>query len=132
MRATIEAVSDRLTDERGFVYRYLSDDGLDGEEGTFAICTFWLAHCWALLGDMQRAREVFDRLAACSNDVGLLAEEIAPHSTRLLGNFPNPSPASASSTPPERSIEPRGTPTLTRYERHRAGASANALELLRG
>ena len=88
MRATIEAVSHRLTDERGFVYRYLSDDGLDGEEGTFAICTFWLAHCWALLGDTQRAREVFERLAACANDVGLLAEEIAPHSTRLLGNFP--------------------------------------------
>jgi GH15 family glucan-1,4-alpha-glucosidase len=88
MRATIEAVSDRLTDERGFVYRYLSDDGLDGEEGTFAICSFWLAHCWALLGDTQRAREVFDLLAACANDVGLLAEEIAPHSTRLLGNFP--------------------------------------------
>jgi GH15 family glucan-1,4-alpha-glucosidase len=88
MRATIDAVADQLTDERGFVYRYLTNDGLQGEEGTFAICTFWLAHCWALLGDTQRARDLFERLAACANDVGLLAEEIAPHSPRLLGNFP--------------------------------------------
>jgi GH15 family glucan-1,4-alpha-glucosidase len=88
MRATIDAVADQLTDERGFVYRYLTNDGLQGEEGTFAICTFWLAHCRALLGDTQRARDLFERLAACANDIGLLAEEIAPHSPRLLGNFP--------------------------------------------
>src|ERR687898_502848 len=88
MRATIDAVADQLTDERGFVYRYLTNDGLQGKEGTFAICTFWLAHCRALLGDTQRARDLFERLAACANDVGLLAEEIASHSPRLQGNFP--------------------------------------------
>ena len=45
MLATIEAIAEHLTDERGFVYRYLNEDGLPGGEGTFGICTFWLAEC---------------------------------------------------------------------------------------
>jgi alpha,alpha-trehalase len=44
MKATIDATAQRLTDERGLVYRYLAHDGLAGEEGTFLLCTFWLAH----------------------------------------------------------------------------------------
>lgn len=88
MRSTIESIAEQLTDEQGFVYRYRSDDELDGEEGTFALCTFWLAHCWALLGEVGRARELCDRMVACANDVGLFSEEIDPGTGALLGNFP--------------------------------------------
>lgn len=88
MAATIEAVATRLTDERGFVYRYHSDDGLDGGEGTFLICTFWLVRCLALAGRTLEARELFERIASYGNDVGLFAEEIDPATGELLGNFP--------------------------------------------
>jgi GH15 family glucan-1,4-alpha-glucosidase len=88
MRATIEAIARDLTDDRGFVYRYLNEDGLPGGEGTFGICTFWLAECLALAGEMERASERFSLMTGCANDVGLLAEEIDPATGELLGNFP--------------------------------------------
>jgi GH15 family glucan-1,4-alpha-glucosidase len=88
MRATIDAIAARLTDERGLVYRYLTSDGLDGDEGTFLLCTFWLAQAQALAGDVQRARATFEAAVACVNDVGLLSEEVDPHTGELLGNFP--------------------------------------------
>jgi alpha,alpha-trehalase len=86
--ATIEAIEQRLTDPRGLVYRYRAADGIPGEEGTFLLCTFWLAHALALAGRTGRAREVFERAAAFVTDLGLLAEEVAPDSGELLGNFP--------------------------------------------
>ncbi|HUJ65786.1 MAG TPA: glycoside hydrolase family 15 protein [Acidimicrobiales bacterium] len=86
--ATIDATEERLTDERGLVYRYRSHDGLDGDEGTFLLCTFWLAQALAQAGQPARARTVFERAAAFVNDVGLLAEEVDPVSGELLGNFP--------------------------------------------
>ena len=78
----------RLTDERGLVYRYRAHDGLEGEEGTFLLCTFWLAQAQALAGEVGRARATFERAVAYANDVGLLAEEVDPASGELLGNFP--------------------------------------------
>ncbi len=89
--ATVDAVDERLTDENGLVYRYRTDggvDGLAGEEGTFLLCTFWLAQALAMSGQVERARTAFVRAAAFVNDVGLLAEEIDPASGELLGNFP--------------------------------------------
>jgi len=86
--ATIDATADRLTDERGLVYRYLAHDGLEGEEGSFLLCTFWLAHALALAGEVDRATETFERAIAYANDVGLLAEEVDPATGELLGNFP--------------------------------------------
>ena len=86
--STIDATEKRLTDERGLVYRYRSQDGLEGEEGTFLLCTFWLAQALARAGQTARARTVFERAAAFVNDVGLLAEEVDPVSGELLGNFP--------------------------------------------
>lgn len=86
--ATIDAIEERLTDERGLVYRYRSHDGLDGEEGTFLLCTFWLAHAMALTDQLDRARSVFERAIAFVNDVGLLAEEVDSATGELLGNFP--------------------------------------------
>ena len=89
MLATIDAIADRLTDARGLVYRYrAADDGLAGEEGTFLLCTFWLAQALALAGPGDRARAVFERAARYVNDVGLLAEEVDPATGELLGNFP--------------------------------------------
>jgi len=88
MRATIEATAARLTDDRGLVYRYRAHDGLDGEEGTFLLCTFWLAQALALAGETARARATFERAVAFANDVGLLAEEVDPATGELLGNFP--------------------------------------------
>jgi GH15 family glucan-1,4-alpha-glucosidase len=86
--ATINATEERLTDKRGLVYRYRSHDGLEGEEGTFLMCTFWLAQALAQAGQPARARTVFERAAAFVNDVGLLAEEAGSVKGELLGNFP--------------------------------------------
>ena len=92
MRSTIEAIARELTED-GLVLRYrnqrgLNADGLSGEEGTFVICSFWLASCLARAGEVERAQALFDRLAGCANDLGLLAEEIDARQGELLGNFP--------------------------------------------
>jgi len=63
-------------------------DGLDGQEGTFLLCTFWLAHALALAGRTEEGTEVFERAASYVNDVGLLAEEVDSTTGELLGNFP--------------------------------------------
>jgi GH15 family glucan-1,4-alpha-glucosidase len=92
MRSTIEAIARELTED-GLVLRYrnqpgLNADGLSGEEGTFVICSFWLASCLARAGEIERAQALFDRLAGYANDLGLLAEEIDTKRGELLGNFP--------------------------------------------
>ena len=89
--ATIEAIEERLTDGRGLVYRYRTEDGVDGlagEEGSFLLCTFWLAQALAMADRVERAREVFESAVSYINDVGLLAEEVDPGTGELLGNFP--------------------------------------------
>jgi alpha,alpha-trehalase len=89
--ATIDAIEERLTDSRGLVYRYQTGpgvDGLSGDEGTFLLCTFWLAQALALADQVDRARAVFERAAGYANDLGLLAEEVDPKTGELLGNFP--------------------------------------------
>jgi len=88
MKATIDATAERLTDDRGLVYRYLAQDGLEGEEGTFLLCTFWMAQAQALAGELEKAKATFKTAASFCNDVGLLAEEIDPNTGELLGNFP--------------------------------------------
>ena len=88
MKATIDATAARLTDHRGLVYRYLAHDGLAGDEGTFLLCTFWLAHAQALAGDVDQAAATFERAVAAINDVGLLAEEVDVPSGEMIGNFP--------------------------------------------
>jgi alpha,alpha-trehalase len=88
MKATIDATVQRLTARRGLVYRYLAHDGLAGEEGTFLLCTFWLAQVQALAGDVDAAIATFERAIAAINDVGLLAEEVDPCSGEMIGNFP--------------------------------------------
>jgi GH15 family glucan-1,4-alpha-glucosidase len=91
MLATIDAIADRLTDDHGLVYRYRTEDGVDGlpgAEGTFLLCTFWLAQALAMAGRLDQARAVFERAAGYVNAVGLLAEEVDAGTGELLGNFP--------------------------------------------
>jgi GH15 family glucan-1,4-alpha-glucosidase len=88
MRSTIDAIAERLTDDHGLVYRYVTEDGFDSNEGTFLLCTFWLAHALALADEVGRASAVFERAIAFMNDVCLLSEEVDPSSGELLGNFP--------------------------------------------
>jgi len=87
---TVAAIEQRLVVD-GFVYRYDTGemvDGLPPGEGMFLACSFWLADNFILQGRVTEARELFERLLALCNDVGLLAEEYDPHLGRQLGNFP--------------------------------------------
>jgi GH15 family glucan-1,4-alpha-glucosidase len=90
MLGTVEAVQQRLMAD-GFVNRYEEAphvDGLPPGEGGFIACTFWLADNLALQGRMEEARDIFDRLLAIRNDVGLLSEQYDRGRRRLVGNFP--------------------------------------------
>jgi GH15 family glucan-1,4-alpha-glucosidase len=89
---TIDAIKRELMTD-GFVLRYPTSesndiDGLPGAEGVFLACSFWLAEALALIGRKDEAMELFERLLALTNDVGLLAEEYDPVQARQLGNFP--------------------------------------------
>ena len=90
LRATVLAIADELT-EHGFVLRYRTeetDDGLSGKEGSFVICSFWLVSSLALIGEIQRARDLMERLAKAVSPLGLYAEEYDVETGRHLGNFP--------------------------------------------
>ena len=90
MRDTVEAIQRDLMCE-GFVLRYPTKtevDGLPPGEGAFLACTFWLADCLSLLERHEEATQIFEKLLALRNDVGLLAEEYDIHNRRLVGNFP--------------------------------------------
>ena len=89
MRSTIEAIERELTSPAGYLYRYKDyDDGLGGAEGAFTICTFWLADDLIALGQISRARALFEKLQRCANDLGLFSEEIDGETEEMLGNFP--------------------------------------------
>jgi len=87
---TVEAIEQELL-VGGFVQRYpteKTDDGLPPGEGVFLACSFWLADAYALIGREEDARNLFARLLALRNDLGLLAEEYDPIAKRFAGNFP--------------------------------------------
>ena len=91
-RSTVEAIRRELTVD-GLLLRYRARedgavDGLPESEGVFLPCSFWLADVLAMQGDMDGARELFERLLDLRNDVGLLSEEYDPRARRMLGNFP--------------------------------------------
>jgi GH15 family glucan-1,4-alpha-glucosidase len=91
MLRTTDAISEEL-DADGLLRRYLPGkeikDGLEGEEGAFLPCSFWLAECLARQGRLERARSVFDRTVSTGNQLGLFPEEYDPEADEMLGNFP--------------------------------------------
>jgi GH15 family glucan-1,4-alpha-glucosidase len=90
LRKSVEAIERDLTED-GFVLRYRTgetDDGLSGKEGTFLICSFWLVSALGAIGELQRARDLMERLLRISSPLGLYAEEFDAPTGRHLGNFP--------------------------------------------
>lgn len=90
VQATVKAVQAQLTDQ-GLVRRYDPKHSADPDkssEGTFLLCSFWLAACLSKMGRKEEANELYERLLNLRNDVGLLSEEYDPHHKRFLGNFP--------------------------------------------
>jgi GH15 family glucan-1,4-alpha-glucosidase len=90
VRATVLAIADELSDE-GLVLRYrveATDDGLEGDEGTFTICSFWLVSALALIGERQRAHSLCEKLLSLASPLHLYAEELAAASGQHMGNYP--------------------------------------------
>lgn len=85
--STIDKVQRELG-EGPFVYRYRSDDGLEGREGAFLICSFWMVDALAKAGRVDEAQARFDELSRLVGPLGLFSEEVDPQSRRALGNFP--------------------------------------------
>jgi GH15 family glucan-1,4-alpha-glucosidase len=87
MRRTVDAVRAELEVD-GLLLRYRAPDGLEGAEGVFVACMFWLAECLARQARTAEAEVAFARASATANDLGLFAEEFHPATGMLLGNFP--------------------------------------------
>jgi GH15 family glucan-1,4-alpha-glucosidase len=90
LHKTVLAIAEELT-ENGFVLRYKTDetdDGLSGKEGTFLICSFWLVSALVIVGEMQQARDLMERLLRVASPLGLYAEEFDADTGYHLGNFP--------------------------------------------
>jgi alpha,alpha-trehalase len=90
LRRSVEAIASDLTED-GFVLRYRTDetdDGLSGKEGSFLICSFWLVSALAIVDELQRARDLMERLLGVASPLGLYAEEFDTSTARHLGNFP--------------------------------------------
>ncbi|MBN0047265.1 glycoside hydrolase family 15 protein [Streptomyces actuosus] len=91
---TIEAIQRELSTPDGFILRYPTEgesagvDGLPGDEGAFLACSFWMADDLAMIGRVDEARKLFEKLLSLRNDLGLLAEEWDPRRQRQVGNFP--------------------------------------------
>ncbi|MBK4999664.1 glycoside hydrolase family 15 protein [Pseudomonas sp. S31] len=87
---TLAQIERRLL-KNGLLLRYDSDscsDGLTPGEGTFLVCSFWLADVYVLLGREAEAQALYERLLGLCNDLGLLAEQYDPAGRRMLGNYP--------------------------------------------
>jgi hypothetical protein len=87
MIRTADAIREELDDD-GLIRRYDVDDSLNGREGAFLACSFWLAECYANQHRLDEAREVFDRAVACANELGLFSEEWDTRAREMTGNFP--------------------------------------------
>jgi alpha,alpha-trehalase len=87
---TVKAIRDELTED-GLVLRYRveeTDDGLEGKEASFTICSFWLISALSEIGESDQARDMCERLLLSGGPLGLYAEELDPRNGRHWGNFP--------------------------------------------
>jgi GH15 family glucan-1,4-alpha-glucosidase len=90
IRRTVFAIAEELAED-GLVLRYRpeqTDDGLHGHEGAFLICSFWLVAALCEIGELDRARDLCERILGYASPLGLYAEEVDPRTGRHLGNFP--------------------------------------------
>jgi len=84
------AIADELA-EGGLILRYRTeetDDGLHSREGSFLICSFWLVAALCEIGELDRARDLCERILGYASPLGLYAEEVDSRTGRQLGNFP--------------------------------------------
>ena len=88
MVSTVDVVLEELSVGDGLLLRYSEDDGLEGSEGAFLACSFWLVECLAHQSRLEQAQAVFDRAVATANDLGLFGEEYDYENEQILGNFP--------------------------------------------
>ncbi len=89
IEGTVSAIQDQLSARRGLIYRYPPGaDLMEGDEGAFLPCSFWLVQALARQGELDQATALFDQLLTFANDLGLFSEEINPLTGELLGNFP--------------------------------------------
>jgi len=87
--ATTNEIAAKMTDEHGFAFRYRDfDDGVGGEEGSFVMCSYWLAENLALQGRRHEAVTLFEHLLSYASPTGLLSEMIDTSTGELLGNYP--------------------------------------------
>jgi GH15 family glucan-1,4-alpha-glucosidase len=90
MLSTIDNIMEHLVSD-SLVYRYKNSeechDGLEGEEGTFSMCTFWLVEALTRGGRVHEARMIFEKMLTFANHLGLYAEQVGLHGEQL-GNFP--------------------------------------------
>ena len=87
IRSTVDAIERELR-SGPYVYRYRGEDGVEGEEGAFLTCSFWLVDALARCGRVDDANGLMKDLLGLANDVGLYSEEIDQRSGEFLGNFP--------------------------------------------
>lgn len=87
----VERTIDRIQRDlggSGLIHRYRGDDGLEGEEGAFLLCSFWMVDALVYAGRLGEAETLFERVLGLANDVGLFAEEADDATGEALGNFP--------------------------------------------
>lgn len=87
MVSTIRQIQERLS-KNGLIYRYADSKRRLEEEGSFAVCNFWLVENLARSGDTEKAVKLFEKVLQYASPAGLLSEEIDPGSLELLGNYP--------------------------------------------
>ncbi len=85
--STVEAIVDELSHD-GLLYRYRCEDGLDGEEGVFLLCSFWLIDCYTHMGRLEEAEDLLLKLERAASPLGLFSEEYDPRWRESLGNYP--------------------------------------------
>jgi GH15 family glucan-1,4-alpha-glucosidase len=91
MIATTAAIAERLSAGDGLLYRYLHEDapdGIEGDEGAFVLCSFWLVENLIQQGRLDEAHELYGSLCARTSPLGLLSEQIDPATGAFIGNFP--------------------------------------------